>query len=81
VLNRLADLLAANTGAHFGSYNASTYITTNLAWGFDPENIRSFSEYWGSCDIVWPRGAAEPFQAEKFFRRTVSQFTAARRKG
>jgi hypothetical protein len=29
MLNRLADLLAAATGAHFGSYNSRTYITRN----------------------------------------------------
>jgi DNA-binding CsgD family transcriptional regulator len=73
VLDRLADLLAATTGAHFGSYNSRTYVTTNLAPRFDPQNIRSFSEYWGSRDIFWQRGANHPigavFMPETFMSR------------
>jgi DNA-binding CsgD family transcriptional regulator len=73
MLNRLADLLAAKTGSHFGSYNSRTYFTTNLAPRFDPQNIRSFSEYWGSRDIFWQRGANHPvgavFMPETFMSR------------
>ena len=49
MLNRLADLLAATTGAHFGSYNSRTYITRNVAPRFDPKYIRSFAEYWAAA--------------------------------
>jgi DNA-binding CsgD family transcriptional regulator len=57
VLDRLADLLTATTGAHFGSFNSRTYVTTNLAPRLDPEYIRIFPEYWASRDFFWQRGA------------------------
>jgi DNA-binding CsgD family transcriptional regulator/PAS domain-containing protein len=63
MLDRLADLLAATTGAHFGSYNSKTYVTTNLAPRLDPEYIRIFPEYWASRDIFWQRGANHPLGA------------------
>jgi DNA-binding CsgD family transcriptional regulator len=63
MLNRLADLLAATTGAHFGSYNSRTYVTTNLAPRLDPEYIRIFPKYWASRDIFWQRGANHPLGA------------------
>jgi DNA-binding CsgD family transcriptional regulator len=73
MLNRLADLLAATTGAHFGSYNSRTSVTTNLSPRQDPQYIRSFSEYWGSRDIFWQRGANYPvgavFMPETFMAR------------
>jgi DNA-binding CsgD family transcriptional regulator len=73
MLNGLADLLAATTGAHFGSYNSRTYVTRNIAPRFDPEYIRSFSEYWAGCDVFWQRGANYPvgavFMPETFMSR------------
>ena len=73
MLNRLADLLAATTGAHFGSYNSQTYVTTNLALRLDPEYIRIFPEYWASRDIFWQRGANHPlggvYMPETFMSR------------
>jgi DNA-binding CsgD family transcriptional regulator len=63
MLNRLADLLAATTGAHFGSYNSRTYVTRNIAPRFDLEYIRSFSEYWAGRDFFWQRGASYPVRA------------------
>lgn len=73
MLNRLADLLAATTGAHFGSYNSRTYATANISPRHDPQNIRSFSEYWASRDIFWQRGAKHPvgavFMPETFMSR------------
>jgi DNA-binding CsgD family transcriptional regulator len=73
MLNRLADLLAATAGSHFGSYNSRSYVTTNLAPRHDPQYIRSFSEYWGSRDIFWQRGANYPvgsvFMPETFISR------------
>jgi DNA-binding CsgD family transcriptional regulator len=73
VLNCLADLLAATTGAHFGSYNSRTYVTANLAPRHDPRYIHSFSEYWGSRDIFWQRGAnyrvGAVFMPETFMSR------------
>jgi len=73
MLNRLADLLAATTGAHFGSYNSRTYATINLSPRQDPQYIRSFSEYWGSRDIFWQRSANYPvgavFMPEMFTSR------------
>jgi DNA-binding CsgD family transcriptional regulator len=63
MLDRLADLLAATTGAHFGSYNSKTYVTTNLAPRLDPEYMRIFPEYWASRDIFWQRGANHPLGA------------------
>src|SRR6266851_9286129 len=63
MLNRLADLLAATTGAHFGSYNSRTYVTTNLAPRLDPEYSRVYPEYWASRDIFWQRGAHHPVGA------------------
>jgi DNA-binding CsgD family transcriptional regulator len=63
MLNRLADLLAATAGAHFGSYNSKTYVTTNLAPGLDPEYIRIFPEHWAVRDIFWQRGANHPLGA------------------
>jgi DNA-binding CsgD family transcriptional regulator len=73
MLDRLADLLAATTGAHFGSYNSRTYITRNVAPRFDPKYIQSFAEYWGSRDIFWQRGANYPvgavFTPETFMSR------------
>jgi DNA-binding CsgD family transcriptional regulator len=73
MLNRLADLLAATTGAHFGSYNSRTSVTTNLSPRQDPQYIRSFSEYWGCRDIFWQRGANHPvgavFMPETFTSR------------
>jgi hypothetical protein len=73
MLNRLADLLAATTGAHFGSYSSRTYITRNVAPRHDPKYIRSFSEYWARHDIFWQRGANYPvgvvFMPETFMSR------------
>src|SRR5260370_23458336 len=73
LLNRLADLLAATTGAHFGSCNSRTYVTTNLSPRQDPQYIRSFSEYWGRRDSFWQRGANYPvgavFMPETFMSR------------
>jgi DNA-binding CsgD family transcriptional regulator len=73
LLNRLADLLTATTGSHFGSYNSRTYVTANIAPRFDPKYIHSFSEYWGSRDIFWQRGANYPvgavFMPETFMSR------------
>ena len=73
VLNRLADLLAATTGAHFGSYNSRTYVTRNVAPRFNPEYIRRFSEYWADSDVFWQRGANYPvgavFMPETFMAR------------
>ena len=73
MLNGLADLHAATTGAHFGSYNSRTYVTRNVAPRFDPKYIRSFAEYWGSRDIFWQRGANQPvgavFMPETFMSR------------
>jgi DNA-binding CsgD family transcriptional regulator len=73
MLDRLANLLAATTGAHFGSYNSTTYVTRNVAPRFDPKYIRSFAEYWGSRDIFWQRGANHPvgavFMPETFMSR------------
>src|SRR5260370_19200419 len=63
MLTRLADLLAATTGAHFGSYNSRTYVTTNLAPRLDPEYLRIFPEYWASRDIFWQRSAHHPVGA------------------
>ncbi len=63
MLNRLADLLGATTGAHFGSYNSRTYVTTNLAPRLDPEYLRLYPEYWASRDIFWQRGAHHPVGA------------------
>jgi DNA-binding CsgD family transcriptional regulator len=63
MLNRLADLLGATTGAHFGSYNSRTYVTTNLAPRLNPEYIRIFPEYWASRDFFWQRGANHPLGA------------------
>jgi len=73
MLNRLADLLGATSGAHFGSYNSRTYVTRNVAPRFDQKYIRSFAEYWGSRDIFWQRGANHPvgavFMPETFMSR------------
>jgi hypothetical protein len=73
MLDRLADLLAATTGAHFGSYNSRTYVTRNIAPRFDPEYIRSFSEYWAGRDVFWQLGANYPvgavFMPETFMSR------------
>jgi DNA-binding CsgD family transcriptional regulator len=73
MLNRLADLLGATTGAHFGSYNSRTYVTRNVAPRFDQKYIRSFAEYWGSRDIFWLHGANQPigavFMPETFMSR------------
>ena len=70
---RMLDPLAATTGAHFGSYNSRTYVTANLAPRFDPEYIRSFSEYWARRDIFWQRGrnhsAGAEFMREAFMSR------------
>src|SRR5205823_4228042 len=79
MLDRLADLLAATIGAHFGSYNSRTYVTRNVAPRFDPEYIRSFSEYWAGRDVFWQRGAnyavgavfmPETFMSREEHRRT-----------
>ncbi len=73
VLDRLADLLAATTGAHFGSYNSRTHVTANLSPRQNSQYIRSFSEYWGRHDIFWQRGANRPvgavFMPETFMSR------------
>jgi len=73
MLNRLADLLAATTGSHFGSYNSRTHVTTNVSPRQDPQYIRSFSEYWGSRDVFWQRGGNLPagavFMPETFISR------------
>jgi DNA-binding CsgD family transcriptional regulator len=73
MLDRLADLLTATTGAHFGSYNSRTYVTRNVAPRFDPQYIRSFSEYWAGRDVFWQRGANYPvgvvFTPETFMSR------------
>jgi len=73
MLNCLADLLAAPTGAHFGSYNSTTYVTSNLAPRHDPQYTRSFAEYWASRDIFWQRGGNYPvgavFMPETFMSR------------
>ncbi len=63
MLNRLADLLAATTGAHFGSYNSKTFVTSNLAPRLDPSHLRLYPEYWASRDIFWQRGAHHPVGA------------------
>src|SRR5260370_7068983 len=73
MLNRLADLLAAKTGSHVGSYNSRTQVTANVSPRQDAQDIRSFSEYWGSRDIFWQRGANHPvgavFMPETFMSR------------
>jgi DNA-binding CsgD family transcriptional regulator/PAS domain-containing protein len=73
MLNRLADLLAAPTGAHFGSYNSRTYVTANIAPRCDPEYIHIFPEYWARRDIFWQRGGNYPvgavFMPETFMSR------------
>ena len=73
MLDRLADLLAATTGAHFGSYDSRTFATANISPRHDPQNIRRFSEYWASRDVFWRRGAGHPvgavFMPETFMSR------------
>lgn len=52
-LNRVADLLAATSGAALVSYNSSTRSPAILYPRGDPEYIYSFLEYWGHhCRIL-----------------------------
>jgi len=66
MLNRLADLLAATTGAHFGSYNSRTYVTTNLAPRLDPEYSRVYPEYWVLRSRLRVRNDCAPAASHRF---------------
>jgi len=57
MLNRLADLLGATSGAQFGTYDSKTHATRILAPRLDPEDLYSYSEYWAS---VWRRSEKHP---------------------
>jgi DNA-binding CsgD family transcriptional regulator len=63
MLDRLAELLAARAGAHFGSYNSKTYVCTDVASRLDPEYRRALPEYCTSRADFCRRGANHPLGA------------------
>jgi hypothetical protein len=60
MLNRLADLLAASSGAQIASCNSRTQVAMHLAPRPDPEYLRSLVEYWTRRDIFRQRGGKSP---------------------
>jgi DNA-binding CsgD family transcriptional regulator len=73
ILDRLADLLAATAGAHFGSYNSETYVCTDFASRLDPEYRRALPQYCACRAYFWRRGANHPsgavYMPETFMSR------------
>jgi DNA-binding CsgD family transcriptional regulator len=63
MLNRLAKLLAATTGAHFESYNSKTYVCTNPALRLDPEYKPALPQYCACRAYFCRRGANQPLGA------------------
>lgn len=49
MLNQLADLVGASSGAQIGTYNSRTHIASMLAPRLSAEELHSFSEYWAKA--------------------------------
>lgn len=62
-LNRLADLLAATSGAAMVSYNSSTRSPAILYPRGQPEYICSFLEHWGHHCLILHYGRNHPIGA------------------
>jgi DNA-binding CsgD family transcriptional regulator/PAS domain-containing protein len=62
-LNRLADLLAATSGAAIVSYNSSTRSPAILYPRGDPEYVNSFLEHWGHHCVILHYGKSHPIGA------------------
>jgi DNA-binding CsgD family transcriptional regulator len=60
MLNGLADLLGATSGAQVGTYNPRTHTATVLAPRLSREELPTFSEYWAK---VWRRCGEHPIGA------------------
>ncbi len=62
-LNRVADLLAATSGAAMVSYNSSTRSPAILYPRGDPEYISSFLQHWGHHCLILHYGRNHPIGA------------------
>jgi hypothetical protein len=60
MLDGLADLLGATSGAQVGAYNAKAHSATMLAPRVDPKELPSFSQYWAN---VWRQCDQHPIGA------------------
>ncbi len=60
MLDGLADLLGATSGAQVGAYNAKAHGITMLAPRVDPKELPSFSQYWAN---VWRQCDQHPIGA------------------
>jgi DNA-binding CsgD family transcriptional regulator len=63
VLNHLADLLGATSGAALVSYNSRARAPSILCPRADPDYIRSFLEYWGHRCLILHYSRNHPFAA------------------
>jgi len=63
VLDRLADLLAATSGAAIISYDSRVRAAAMLFPRVDPEYVRSFLEYWSHGSLMLDYGRRSPTAA------------------
>ncbi len=63
LLNRIADLLAATSGAAMVSYNSSTRSPTIVYPRGTPEYVNSFLEHWGHRCLILHYGGNHPVGA------------------
>ena len=63
VLDRLADLLAATSGAAIISYDSRVRAAAMLFPRADPEYVRSFLEYWSHGSLMLDYGRRSPTAA------------------
>ena len=63
LLNHLADLLGATTGAALVSYNSRARVPSILCPRADPDYIRSFLEYWGHRCLILHYSRNHPLAA------------------